>query len=251
MFGHIEEQITKDNSVKLLYGNLERRLSDDAKPLAGVEDRCHSVLLQTFRSLENSPFAMDPITILASLTTVATGTGELAVSLSKAIYTIKHAPKEWSELADELRLLASWFETLKDVVDLGNINSLYKSRFARDLESLITRVSKEQQSIKRLIERNRGRDKFKWALIPSRATSKLKSIQLLKASLESFLRVAQFATEYGKTRRLADQTPTKKLHVVANDKVGTERPKPLMKSKMLPRTAFGSWPRRLCWQTVE
>ncbi|RYO72156.1 hypothetical protein AA0113_g1472 [Alternaria arborescens] len=90
----------------------------------------------------------EPLSILASIAGVATA----GVAISKMIYeiahTVKHAPKEVSEMAGELSLLASVLRYLRSA--LAEYIDVCKSRLIKDIRGTVSKIHGLHRQIKDL-----------------------------------------------------------------------------------------------------
>lgn len=108
---------------------------------------------------------------------------------------VKNAPTQMHDIASEMSHLSSIFNLLATVLEEGS--GAYKPQVLTDAESILRRVKKIQEEIRRLMKKNSGtygiRTRLKWVLSSGKVAELLDRIEALKSSLSILLDTTQLA----------------------------------------------------------
>ena len=134
----------------------------------------------------------DPLSIIASIAGVGVASAQLANKVYDFTDKYRNAPAQMQDVASEMSHLSSIFSLLATVLSHGQ--GLYKPQVLQDAASIIGRVNKIQDEIKKLMKRNSGvRARIKWVMSFGKVSELLDRIEALKSSLSILLDTTQLA----------------------------------------------------------
>lgn len=90
----------------------------------------------------------EPLSLLASIAGVATAGATIAIGLAELAHTIKHAPKEVVDLANELTFLSSLLQNLK--LAIKSHGHLCKKKLVSDIRAILRNIRKVHVEVKKL-----------------------------------------------------------------------------------------------------
>lgn len=131
---------------------------------------------------------MDPVSILGTVTGVASAAAELSISLYGLASQIKHAPQEMIAIAEEMQSFSGILTTLQN--HLSDHEYLFKPKVFEDTRSIVLRLKVEQEGIERLTGSKKTASRLRWVYKKSEIAGRLYRIQALKSSLNVVLQVA-------------------------------------------------------------
>ncbi|KAI0108613.1 hypothetical protein GGR51DRAFT_514402 [Nemania sp. FL0031] len=136
---------------------------------------------------------MDPLSIIASITGIATAGISLSRALYDAISTLRNAPKEVSQIARGLYELSSTFRELQRVLKEGQ--DIYRRKLVRRVASAIKRVSRVQREIQGLLHDSGALTTLKWIFRKSKTMELLYTIESHKTGIGVILQTMILAVQ--------------------------------------------------------
>ncbi|KAH6612161.1 hypothetical protein C7974DRAFT_419056 [Boeremia exigua] len=154
----------------------------------------------------------DPLSIVASIVGVGVASAQLANKVYDFTDKYKNAPAQMQDIASEMSHLSSIFSLLANVLKEGQ--GAYKPQVLKDVGSILGRVEKIQEEIRKLMKRNGGvRARVKWAMSFGKVSELLDRVEALKSSLSVLLDTALLALACREPR--ADEPEIERLkHVI-------------------------------------
>ncbi|RSL49419.1 hypothetical protein CEP54_012448 [Fusarium duplospermum] len=145
---------------------------------------------------------MDPLSISASMTSIATA----GTALSKAIYeffsSTRSASKEMLDIARTIADLSIILGELRRVLRDGS--ELCNHKYLRRIKSAMRRISRIHDEIRQLMDEARGFAGFKWRLKRSEIQQKLARIESHKTGVNLMLNILALAITTRKQSGLSD-----------------------------------------------
>ncbi|KAH7274948.1 hypothetical protein B0J15DRAFT_473864 [Fusarium solani] len=145
---------------------------------------------------------MDPLSIIASITGIATA----GTALSKAIYefvsSTRGASREMLDIARTIGDLSIILGELRRVLRDGS--ELCNRKYLRRIKSAMRRISRIHDEIHELMNEARGFAAFKWRLKRSEVQQKLARIESHKTGINLMLNILVLAITTRKQSRLSD-----------------------------------------------
>jgi hypothetical protein len=134
----------------------------------------------------------DPLSAIASIVGIAAAAASLANTVYKFSDNISNARIQMYDVASEMIQLSNILNTLDAVLRQGQ--GTYKPQILADTKSILERVEKIQQEIRKIVKRNSGfRARVKWALSSGKVAERLDRIEAMKSSLGIVLATVQLA----------------------------------------------------------
>jgi Fungal N-terminal domain of STAND proteins len=132
---------------------------------------------------------MDPLSILASATSICAAGVAAATALSSLASRIKHAPKEIAMLSQTMLDLSIVLDNIKECVD--NHPGFYKPELVQVVKSSIWQFKKQQDAVKKLLKRcsknKKSLKRIAWMMSEPKARSILLKLDGLKITLNTVL----------------------------------------------------------------
>lgn len=136
---------------------------------------------------------VEPISLIASAITVA-GTGtQLASILFNVAQSLKNAPAEIAELADEVSTLSRSLMSLADTIETNQ--ALCKPALFLQTESILCRFKLVEEELKELTKKRRTLERWRWVLRRPKAKVLMVKIESIKSALALELNIIQLAKE--------------------------------------------------------
>ncbi|KAI1125084.1 hypothetical protein F5Y10DRAFT_284511 [Nemania abortiva] len=152
---------------------------------------------------------MDPLSVIASITGIATAGISLSRALYDAISTLRNAPKEVSQIARGLYELSSTFRELQRVLKDGR--DVYRRKLIRRVASAIKRVGRVQREIQDLLDGSGALAKLRWVFRKAKTMELLYAIESHKTAISVILQTMMLAVQLKQLSRENDKA------LVAND----------------------------------
>ena len=171
----------------------------------------NSCSLTTEPSAQSTDMA-EPLSVLASVAGVATA----GVAISKMIYeiahTVKHAPKEVSEMAGELSLLSSVMRYLRSA--LAEYIDVCKPRLIKDIRGTVSKIHDLHRQIKD-VTKNSTSSFYRVELLFKSPKTKnlLAQIEGFKNSVSVMLTTVQLAAAKKQLKMYVSFIPTQRLEL--------------------------------------
>jgi hypothetical protein len=139
---------------------------------------------------------MDPLSIAASITGVATAGAQISLVLFDMVNKMLHANKAIEEIATEMSHLSAALESIQDILHEGMRKKLYKECLLSNLHLLLKRIDEIHALIRR--KTNRGANglqfRIKWGVLGSAQTQTLiAKLAGVKSTLNVMLSTMQLA----------------------------------------------------------
>jgi hypothetical protein len=134
----------------------------------------------------------EPLSVLASVAGVATAGVAISKMIYEIVHTVKHAPKEVSEMAGELSLLSSVLRYLRSA--LSECVDVCKPRLIKDIRGTVSKIRGLHKQIKELTK-NSTSSFYRIGLVfkSPRTRNLLAQIEGFKNSVSVMLTTVQLA----------------------------------------------------------
>jgi hypothetical protein len=129
--------------------------------------------------------------VVASAITVGASAAQLSLALFSIVQTLKNAPQEMAEIAQEVSLLSGSLLTLGDVLNASR--QICKPALFRNTDAILRRYSKVESNIKKLIDTPQKLVRLAWCIQKPKAKSLLKKVEGIKTALTLELNIIQLA----------------------------------------------------------
>lgn len=134
--------------------------------------------------------------LVASALTIA-GVAASAVQLSQALFTVaqtlKNAPQEIAEIAEEIQTLSGSLLTLDDFIEAHQ--SLFKPALFQNTKSILSRYVQVDKELRMLIDTPSKLVRLKWCIKRPKAKNLLKKVEAIKTALSLELSIVRLARE--------------------------------------------------------
>ncbi|KAF1833788.1 hypothetical protein BDW02DRAFT_499724 [Decorospora gaudefroyi] len=131
--------------------------------------------------------------IIASALTVGECAAQLSLALFSVVQTLRNAPKEIADIAEEISLLAESLQTLADII--GAHQNLCKPALFKNTHDIILRYKQFDTEIKKLIDTPGKLAGLKWFINKPKAKGLLKKVEGIKTALVLELNIIRLARE--------------------------------------------------------
>jgi hypothetical protein len=131
--------------------------------------------------------------IIAGAMTIGASAAQLSLDLFTVAQTLKNAPKEIAEIAEETLSLSESLQTLSDL--LRTHQALCKAELFKSTQRIITRYRQVDAELKVFIDSPQKLSRLKWYINKPKAKSLLKKVESIKTSLILELNVIRLAGE--------------------------------------------------------
>ncbi|KAI4712928.1 hypothetical protein J4E89_001906 [Alternaria sp. Ai002NY15] len=136
---------------------------------------------------------MDPNTVIDSAYSIGASAAQLSLALFGVVQTLKNAPNEIADIADEISLLAGSWQTLGEILDVHR--DLCKPALLNNTHSIILRYEQVAAEIRLLINEPQSLAGLKWPLKKPKAKGLLKKVEGIKTALILEINIVRLAKE--------------------------------------------------------
>ncbi|EUC46119.1 hypothetical protein COCMIDRAFT_36207 [Bipolaris oryzae ATCC 44560] len=133
------------------------------------------------------------IGIVASAITIGASAAQLSLALFDVAHTIKNAPKQIAEIAEEFSLLSESLQTLADIIRTNQ--NVCKPALYQNTHTIISRYKQVDAEIKKLIDTPRKLAGLQWYINKPKAKGLLKKVEGIKTALILQLNIIRLARE--------------------------------------------------------
>ncbi|KAJ6280395.1 hypothetical protein J3E71DRAFT_200321 [Bipolaris maydis] len=133
------------------------------------------------------------IGIVASAITIGASAAQLSLALFDVAHTIKNAPKQIAEIAEEFSLVSESLQTLADIIRANQ--NLCKPALFKNTHTIISRYKQVDAEIKKLIDTPRKLAGLQWYINKPKAKGLLKKVEGIKTALILELNIIRLARE--------------------------------------------------------
>ncbi|KAF1838994.1 hypothetical protein BDW02DRAFT_644118 [Decorospora gaudefroyi] len=141
---------------------------------------------------------MDPLSIITGIAGIAAASAQLGVSVHAFSDKFKNAPVQMREIASNMTLLSSILQTLSTILEQGK--GVYKPQVLTDTGSIMQRMKKIQDEVRKIVSSRGLRARVKWALSCGAVTELLDKIEALKSSLNLVINMIQLGIAFEEPR---------------------------------------------------
>ncbi|KAF2790029.1 hypothetical protein K505DRAFT_377814 [Melanomma pulvis-pyrius CBS 109.77] len=134
----------------------------------------------------------DPLSIIASAITVGATAAQLSLALFNITQTIRNAPEEISEIAQEISTLSASLVVLGEVLHWHQ--DICKPELFEQIRSTLCRFHPVEEQLNRLTKRTRLKS-LKWFFRGPKAKGLLKKVESVKSALNLILNIIRLAAE--------------------------------------------------------
>ncbi|KAH7402410.1 hypothetical protein BKA66DRAFT_564328 [Pyrenochaeta sp. MPI-SDFR-AT-0127] len=150
----------------------------------------------------------EAIGIIASALTIGASAAQLSLALFSVAQTLKNAPDEIADIAEEIHLLSHSFQSLADILDAHQ--NLCKPALFRNTKAILWRYNQVETELKKLIATPTKLARLRWGIKKPKAKGLLKKIEGIKTALVLQLNIIHLAREEG-TRPYTNTSTTAQL----------------------------------------
>jgi hypothetical protein len=141
----------------------------------------------------------DPLSVIAGIVGIAAASAHLANTVHDFGDRFSNARSQMHEVGSETAHLSGILANLAVILEQGH--GKYKVQVLTDTKSIIERIERVQDDIRKMIRRNSGfRARVGWALSPGKIAELLNRIEALKSSLSIVLATVQLAVAYSEPK---------------------------------------------------
>ncbi|KAJ4311238.1 hypothetical protein N0V94_008045 [Neodidymelliopsis sp. IMI 364377] len=141
----------------------------------------------------------DPLSVIAGIVGIAAASAHLANTVHDFGDRFNNARSQMHEVGSETAHLSSILANLAVILEQGH--GKYKVQVLTDTKSIIERIERVQDDIRKMIRRNSGfRARVGWALSPGKIAELLNRIEALKSSLSIVLATVQLAVAHSEPK---------------------------------------------------
>jgi hypothetical protein len=134
----------------------------------------------------------DPLSIIASAITVGATAAQLSLALFNITQTVKNAPKEIAEIAEEISTLSASLTVLGEVLQWQQ--SICKPELFVQIRTTLARFNSIEEQLQKLTEKTRL-ERLKWFFKGPKSKGLLKKVESIKSALNLILNIIRLATE--------------------------------------------------------
>lgn len=124
---------------------------------------------------------------------VAASAAQLSLALFTVAQTLKNAPQEIAEIAEEISLLSGSLLTLADSVETHS--GLFKPALYNNTKLILARYNQVDDELRRLIDTPAKLARLKWFVKRPKAKILLKKVEGIKTALTLELNIVRLARE--------------------------------------------------------
>ncbi|PWO26444.1 TolA, Membrane protein colicin uptake [Pyrenophora tritici-repentis] len=135
----------------------------------------------------------EAVGVIASALTIGAGAAQLSLALFSVAQTLKNAPVEIAEIAQEIQSLAESLQMLADII--GGHKNLCKPELFERTRSIISRYNEVDAELRKLIDSPHKLARLKWCIKKPKAKSLLKKVEGIKVALVLELNIVRLARE--------------------------------------------------------
>lgn len=135
----------------------------------------------------------EPVSLFASAITIGISAAQLSLALFSVAQTLKNAPREIAEIAEEISWLSGTFQQLPDII--RPYQSLCKPALFGILRESLQRYNQLEAQLKLLVDTPQKLARLRWCMKKSQAKSLLKKVESIKSALTLQLQIFQLARE--------------------------------------------------------
>lgn len=134
----------------------------------------------------------DPLSIIASAITVGATAAQLSLALFNITQTVRNAPEEISEIAQEISTLSASLVVLGEVLHWHQ--GICKPELLEQIRSTLSRFHPVEEQLNRLTKGTKLKS-LKWFFRGPKAKGLLKKVESVKSALNLILNIIRLAAE--------------------------------------------------------